>query len=295
MRNVTLGTVPDSYYEAAEHQGTLEAFSYETADYLGDGATLRTAMVYLPYGYDQNDSSTRYNILYLQHGAYGNERTWMYEYGDDFKNMVDHMIENGSIPPLVIVMPYLRPGNAWYHGTTPIFYSNELRDDLMPAAESHYHTYAQDVTDAGFETSRSHRAFGGFSAGATTTWTVFLEGLDRFEYFMPLSGGLTLGGDGTTADQDASALADAVASAALNGREYFVFAGTGTRDVAYQGLSAQMESMKALTDAFAFTETGFADGNLMYYTVKGNRHDYPYTYEYIYNGMRCLFSWATDE
>ncbi len=56
-----------------------------------------------------------------------------------------------------------------------------------------------------------------------------------------------------------------------------------------------MESMKALTDAFAFTETGFADGNLMYYTVKGNRHDYPYTYEYIYNGMRCLFSWATDE
>ena len=294
MRNVTLSTVPGGYYDEADHQGTLEAFAYNTRDYIGDGsAVVREATVYLPYGYDQNDAQTRYDILYLQHGAYGDERTWMYEYGDSFKNMIDHMIEDGSIPPLIIVMPYLPSGNEWYHDTTPIFYSGEIRGDLMPAVESHYHTYAQDTTDEGFSASRSHRAFGGFSAGGTTTWRVFLEGLDRFQYFMPMSGGLTLGGDGSTCDDDAEALAQAASGSSLSKREYYVFAATGTRDVAYQGLSAQVESMKEQTAAFDFTEAGFADGNLMYYTVDGNRHDYQYTYEYVYNGLRCLFSWET--
>ncbi len=292
MQNVELGIVPERYYEPAEQQGTLEALTYNTKDYIGDGKAIQSkATVYLPFSYDQGDSSTRYNILYLQHGAYGNEQTWMYEYGDSFKNMIDHMIEDKLIPPLIIVMPYLPSGNEWYHDTTPIFYSEELKNDLMPAVEAHYHTYAENTSDAGFESSRSHRAFGGFSAGGTTTWRVFLEGLDRFAYFMPMSGGLTLGGDGSTDTKDAALLADAAMSSGYGKRDYYVFSATGTQDVAYQGLTAQIESMKPLTNAFDYTQTGFADGNLMYYTVEGNRHDYQYTYEYVFNGLQYLFSW----
>ncbi|MDO5424226.1 MAG: alpha/beta hydrolase-fold protein [Eubacteriales bacterium] len=282
-------SVPNGYYDAAGQQGTLETFTYDTKEYIGNGEAIQSqATVYLPYGYDQNDTAIRYNILYLQHGAYGNERTWMYEYGDDFKNMIDHMVEDELIPPLIIVMPYLPSGNEWYHDTTPIFYSGELKNDLMPAIESHYHTYAEDTTDAGFTESRTHRVFGGFSAGGTTTWQVFLEGLDRFAYFMPMSGGLTLGGDGSTDTADARRLAEAAASSGYDKREYYIFAATGTRDVAYQGLSAQIEAMKSQMEAFDYTDTGFTDGNLMYYTVDGNRHDYPYTYEYVYNGLRAL-------
>ena len=292
MKNVALSKVPNGYYSAATQQGKLEEFTYDTKDYVGNGSAIQSsATVYLPYGYDQSDSSTRYNILYLQHGAYGNEHTWMYEYGDSFKNMIDHMIEDKLIPPLIIVMPYLPSGNEWYHDTTPIFYSGELKNDLMPAVEAHYHTYAENTSDAGFEASRSHRAFGGFSAGGTTTWRVFLEGMDRFEYFMPMSGGLTLGGDGSTDTEDAALIADAATASGYGKREYYVFSATGTRDVAYQGLTAQIESMKTLTNAFDYTPTGFADGNLMYYTVEGNRHDYQYTYEYVFNGLQCLFSW----
>lgn len=292
MQNIVLGTVPDEYYSKATQQGTLETFTYDTKDYIGNGNAIQSqATVYLPYGYDQNDDGTRYNILYLQHGAYGNEKTWMYEYGDNFKNMIDNMIEDKRIPPLIIVMPYLPSGNDWYHDTTPIFYSGELKNDLMPAVESYYHTFATSITDEGFEESRSHRAFGGFSAGGTTTWHVFLEGLDRFEYFMPMSGGLTLGGDGSTDVADATRLADTAAASGYDKREYYVFAATGTKDVAYQGLTAQMEYMKTLTNAFDYTDKGFADGNLMYYTVKGNQHDYQYTYEYVFNGLQCLFSW----
>ena len=292
MKNISLGKVPEGYYNAAAQQGTLENFTYDTKDYIGSGSAIQSsATVYLPYGYDQGDSTTRYNILYLQHGAYGTARTWMYEYGDSFKNMIDHMIEDKLIPPLIIVMPYLPSGNKWYHDTTPIFYSGELKNDLMPAVEAHYHTYAENTSDAGFEASRSHRAFGGFSAGGATTWRVFIEGIDRFEYFLPMSGGLTLGGDGSTDVEDATLIADTAAASGYSKREYYVFSATGTQDVAYQGLTAQIESMKTLTNAFDYTQTGFADGNLMYYTVEGNRHDYPYTYEYVFNGLQCLFSW----
>ena len=289
MQNIELGTVPEGYYDPANEQGTLETFTYDTTNYIGDGKSIQSrATVYLPYGYDQNDVSTCYDILYLQHGAYGDERTWMYEYGDSFKNMIDHLIEDKLISPLIIVMPYLPSGKQWYHDTTPIFYSEEIRNDLMPAVESHYHTYASGITDTDFIASRSHRAFGGFSAGGTTTWRVFLEGLDRFEYFMPMSGGLTLGGDGSTDKEDAQRLANAAVSSGYGKIDYYIFAATGTRDVAYQGLSAQIEAMKPLTEAFDYTENGFADGNLMYYTVSGNLHDYQYTYEYVYNGLRLF-------
>lgn len=110
MKNIALGKVPDGYYSAATQQGKLENFTCDTKDYIESGSAIQSsATVYLPYGYNQDDSTTRYNILYLQHGAYGNERTWMYEYGDSFKNMIDHMIEDKLIPPLIIVMPYLPP------------------------------------------------------------------------------------------------------------------------------------------------------------------------------------------
>lgn len=291
MKNIELSTVPNTYYNEATQQGSLETFTYDTKNYIGNQNDIqKQATIYLPYGYNQNDEDIKYNILYLQHGAYGDEQTWMYEYGNNFKNMIDNMIENQKIPPLIIVMPYLTSGNEWYHDTTPIFYSTELKNDLMPAIENHYHTYATNTTDTGFEESRSHRAFGGFSAGATTTWHVFLEGMDRFEYFMPMSGGLTLGGDGSTDVVDATTIANTAQSSGYSKNEYYIFAATGSQDVAYRGLSAQIESMKTFTNAFDYTNNGFADGNLMYYTVEGNQHDYPYTYEYVYNGLKCLFS-----
>lgn len=288
-RDIKPGTVPKEYYEPADHPGTLETFTYGTKNYIGDGsATQSKAVIYLPYGYNRNNVSTRYDILYLQHGAYGNERTWMYEYGDRFKNMIDHMIENRLILPLIIVMPFLPAGNNWYSDTTPVFYSEEIKNDLMPAVESHYHTYAENTAEKSFSASRGHRIFGGFSAGGTTTWRVFLDGLDRFEYFLPMSGGLTLGGNGSTAAQDAKELAKAAEASGYKEREYFIFAATGTKDVAYVGLSAQIDAMTDYIDAFVYTDEGFDSGNLMFYTVQGNRHDYPQTYEYVYNGLQEL-------
>lgn len=53
-------------------------------------------------------------------------------------------------------------------------------------------------------------------------------------------------------------------------------------------MGKQIDAMKE-QEAFNYTETGFQDGNFTFYLVEGNRHDYSYTYDYIYNGLRWFF------
>lgn len=138
-------------------------------------------IVYVPYGYDSENVETRYDILYLQHGGGGDETVYM---GDtdspnELKNMVDHMIENGEISPMLIVMPMQETEGGY---SKAVMYSRafpqELKNDLMPAVESEYHTYAAEISEECFHNSRSHRAFGGFSMGSVTTWAVFSQSLD---------------------------------------------------------------------------------------------------------------------
>ena len=67
-------------------------------------------------------------------------------------------------------------------------FHRDLRENLIPYVESHYHTYAEDVTEEGLRASREHRVFGGFSLGAVTTWYQFIYNLDYIKYFVPMSG-----------------------------------------------------------------------------------------------------------
>ena len=90
--------VPASYQTTSSQPGTVEAVTYETRDYPRDAETVlqKTAYVYLPYGYDENDTETRYNSVYLMHGWGGHEGEYFQL--ANIKNMLDHMIENGDIP-----------------------------------------------------------------------------------------------------------------------------------------------------------------------------------------------------
>ena len=47
----------------------------------------------------------------------------------------------------------------------------DLRENLIPAVESRFHTYAENTTEEGLEASREHRAFGGFSLGQSRLGT----------------------------------------------------------------------------------------------------------------------------
>lgn len=62
-------------------------------------------------------------------------------------------------------------------------------NDLIPAVESKYSTWAASTDASGLAASRDHRAFGGFSMGSVNTWRAFEHCLDYFRYFAPSSGG----------------------------------------------------------------------------------------------------------
>ena len=268
--------VDSSYYEPAEQQGTLERISYQTDS--GENE----AIVYVPYGYDQHDLDTRYNILYLQHGGGGNETVYM---GDTdspnkLKNMFDHMIENGEIEPMLIVAPHLETEGGYAKALRyAAAFPEEFEHELMPAVESKYHTYAEDVTEEGLRASRNHRAFAGFSMGSVTTWEIFMQSQEYVQYYMPMSGD-----NSKVLDMDASELSE----------DFFIFSATGTEDFDCTAFTNQIEAMKKKTSLYTYKEYPEDEGNLMFYLAEGNSHEYEASYEYIYNGLPLFFNTNRD-
>lgn len=102
---------PDSYSQPADQQGTMTELPYNTRDYVNGTSTTRTnnAYVYLPYNYDES-GNTRYNVVYLVHGHYGDASTFLTTENGLLHNVLDHMIENGELAcHLQSGGPYGRP------------------------------------------------------------------------------------------------------------------------------------------------------------------------------------------
>ena len=209
-----LQEIPADYYTEADRQGSLVELNYETYEsrtYEQKSRKLnKRAIVYLPYGYSENE---RYNVFYLMHGGWSNETTWLGtpERPGTFKNVIDHAVSDGKMKPFIIVCPTYNnesPSDSGdytlAYGTLTVNYHNELMNDLIPAVEGTYSTYADNVTPEGIKASRDHRAFGGFSMGSVATWHTFLNCLDAFRYFMPSSG--TIDSTGNRLDSFPAAL-----------------------------------------------------------------------------------------
>lgn len=254
--------IPAPYYSRCDKAGTTVLFKYKA----GNGE--RSAVVYLPYGYDENDAS--YPVLYLMHGGGGASTSYMgpAQSPNQLCWIMDHAIEEGDIKPLIIVCP----------SDTGVFWS-DLRKFLIPAVDGQLRTIAD----------REHRAFGGFSMGGVATWNVFLHDLDLVANFVPMSGdswvcGST--GGRTFPDKTALALARADFAGDYN---FKIFAATGTSDSAYPNMQPQLAAMKNVTDTFVYCDGDFTKGNLTFYVAKGLGHQYNHTYEYIYNALKAFW------
>lgn len=187
-----LWAVPTAFdSQECPQPGTLERLDYSTHAYATDGREVqKSAYIYLPYGYS---TEKQYNILYLLHGTGDDEEYWLKRYSYN-KTMVDNMIYCGEIEPLIIVTPTFYVEDDCLDGLDPLTYSfkEELRNDLMPAVEGRYSTFATTVDEAGFVQSRDHRAFAGLSRGAVTTLhSVFTGCLDWFSTFGTFSASRT--------------------------------------------------------------------------------------------------------
>ena len=187
-----LWAVPAKYdAEESEQAGTVEEVVYDTKAYATDERDVKkTAYVYLPYGYSEEKE---YNILYLMHGTGDDEKYWL-KTNPYNKNMLDHMIAEGDIDPLIVVTPtfYVEDDCADDLDQLTYSFAKELRNDLMPEIESSYSTYAKLADDEGFSQSRDHRAFAGLSRGAVTMYhSALCQSLDYFSWFGAFSGSRT--------------------------------------------------------------------------------------------------------
>lgn len=281
--------VPSEYMESADQPGSVVRIDYESKDYVRDSSPVtKTAYVYLPYGYDENDEETRYDILYLMHGWGGHEGEY-FTIGEGYiKNMLDHLIENKEIPPVIAVSPtFYNENSSRDFGSS----DEELRqfhqdfvNHLMPAIEGQFHTYAESTTLEDLAASRDHRAFGGFSLGSVTTWMEFCYDSDYIRYFLPMSGACWyFGGYGNYyPEETCNFFEELLREKNLNERGYFIYATTGTGDNVRSQVEIQMEEMLARSDVFT-------PDHVVYYQKEGGLHDFDAVQEYIYNALPLFF------
>ena len=161
----------------------------------------KVAFVYTPPGYEKG--STKYPVLYLQHGWGENETSWGIQGKANL--IMDNMIAEGRIKPFIVVMAYgmtntggrpggfrrpagnaatppngaARPAGGPPRGMLDNGFQTVLLDELIPYVDAHFRTIA----------NRDGRAMAGLSMGGMETHAITLDKPDVFAYWGLLSGG----------------------------------------------------------------------------------------------------------
>lgn len=278
----SVAAIPAGHFSPSDQDGTLVELRYDTYESMtydqGTDPLTKRAIVYLPHGYD---AGTQYDVFYLMHGGWGNEASTLGTPANpsEFKNVLDNAIAAGEMEPLIVVAPTYNntsPEDSASFGLALSLnenYHNELLNDLIPAVEGEYSTFADGTSAEALMASRDHRGFGGFSMGAVVTWRTFQHGLDYFRYFLPMSCGTSLDMENILAAADTRDPGD-----------YSVWVITGTEDFAYPYDEQRVELMR---DSPSFGEVGDGGVENFAFTVKdGYSHDGTAAMEYTYNGMR---------
>ncbi len=184
-----------NYFEATE-RGNLSQVWYDSPT-LGMN---RRLFVYTPYGYDTGN--TKYPVLYLLHGAGGDEDAWSTM--GRTRQIMDNLIEKGLAKPMLVVMPNGNPTQQAARTSLleeipmdrsdPRYanaYVNSIVKDIVPFIESNYRVIAKP----------NSRALAGLSMGAghTISCTNLYPGF--FSYICPLSNGIRVT-DENKADYD---------------------------------------------------------------------------------------------
>ncbi len=174
-----------SNYRTANQRGTISHPWYDS-NLLGIN---RRLTVYTPYGYETN-KKTKYPVLYLLHGAGGDEEAWI-SMGRTAE-ILDNLIEKGLAEPMIVVMPNGNPDQqAAQTLGLPVkqmdrrnpenrnIYVRSLVEEIVPFIEKNYRASSK----------KADRAIAGLSMGGGHTITASGMYPDVFDYICPLSMG----------------------------------------------------------------------------------------------------------
>jgi GH35 family endo-1,4-beta-xylanase len=277
--------IPAEYLTGADYddnaKGTVVREYYDTYEYSDDGvrgeAVQKDMLVYLPAGYDAEDKDTKYNVLYLIHGTSEDQNT---VFGDEdpnvttvMKKVLDMMIANGELDPMIIVTP-------GYRGMESGRLQYEMINEILPFIETKYNTYSASGSQEDLKAARSHRAVGGFSQGSGCTFTMMKNRFDYFKYYIPLSAG--------PGNADFTSVVKGYAM-----DDYYVFAATGTDDIAYGGMVNAIPAMADQKDSegnpIFIYNADLSQGNLYFLLLPGGTHTWQCVNQYLYNILPDLF------
>ncbi len=299
--------LPEEYRMENAKQGTIQSLEYKVEGLEGN---IKHLNLYLPYGYEAKDKNKKYNILYLMHGGGEDENLLFGGPGKntELKNILDNMIASGDMEPMIVVTPtfYGVKNNLKNNEELcnvesldhilPIvetkYFHEELINDLIPFVETKYNTYTKSVNKEDLKVSRQHRAFGGFSMGSVTTWYTFINCLDYFKYFIPLSGDcweLVQKAEGNMARETAEYLATVAKNSEYTTKDYYLLCASGELDIAYPNMKPQMDALKELKDSFIYS-SDLKEGNFYFIVAPGGIHNWHWINQFIYNILPDLFN-----
>lgn len=167
-------------------RGKVVSIEYPTQDYTMESNPVKYnkhAWVYLPAGYDENDTETKYPVFILLHGYGQNENSWGMSNigrGGKIKCIMDKGMADGSVEKFILVCATGVASKNWGpDGAGNDFgafykFGGELRDDLLPYLRENY-----NIADG-----RDNVALAGLSFGGLQTIDIGIgECLDLVSYF----------------------------------------------------------------------------------------------------------------
>lgn len=142
----------------------------------------RRVIIYTPPGYE--NSNEKYPVLYLLHGAGGDEEAWI-DHGKATK-ILDNLIAEGKAKPMIVVMPNgnviedAAPGEGRDNFITPQFMMPQTMDgtfeanfmDIVKFVESNYRVKAD----------KADRAIAGLSMGGFHSYHISRYYPNTFDY-----------------------------------------------------------------------------------------------------------------
>lgn len=173
------GELSQNYLVREVPHGTVSKVWYPSPTL---GMERRRMTVYTPAGYE--DSQESYPVLYLLHGAGGDENAWS-ELGRAVQ-ILDNLIAQGKAKPMIVVMPNGNGGQEAVPGEypnsmyKPSFMNPKTMEgsfekafpDIMNYVETHYRT----VND------KAHRAIAGLSMGGFHSLYISANYPNKFGY-----------------------------------------------------------------------------------------------------------------
>lgn len=202
---------------------------------------VRSLWVYTPPGYDSASATTRYPVLYLQHGTGDLEGGWTEEGRANF--ILDNLIAAGTAKPMIIVMPN---GHVFSDHVIERQGNNKLIEEVLlkeviPFIDTNYRT----VTDA------NSRAIAGLSMGGGQALRFGLRNLDKFAWVIGFSPAIFLA-DSETALFDGFVANPAKSNAAL--KLLKIYCGTSDHLIANSDRFAQYLTQHNIKFTFARTD-----------------------------------------